>query len=174
MTNNPAIDGAASWSRDGRWIYFMSNRSGARQIWKMLASGGKAVQVTKHRGHVSFESPDGAFLYFSASASAGDRIGLSGLWRMPVNGGEEKPVLPSVTFLNFALTREGIYFIPRANAEGHYALQFFSFASRKSWEILPLGDTGSTGLSVSPDGCSLLYTQSETPKSDLMLVDNFH
>jgi Tol biopolymer transport system component len=174
MTNNPAIDGAANWSRDGHWIYFMSNRSGARQIWKMPAAGGTAVQVTRRRGHVSFESPDGAFLYFSTSAAAGDRIGLSGLWRVPVNGGEETPVLPSVTFLNFALSREGIYFIPRADVEGHYAIQFFSFASRKSWEVLPLGDTLSTGLSVSPDSRSLLYTQSDAPKSDLMLVDNFH
>jgi Tol biopolymer transport system component len=173
MTNHPAIDGAASWSRDGRWIYFMSNRSGRRQIWKMPAPGGEAVQVTKHGGHVSFESPDGAFLYISGSASTGDRIGLSGLRRMPVEGGEETLVLPSVTFLNFALVREGIYFISRADAEGHYAIHFFSFASGRSREILSLGNTLSTGLSVSPEGRSLLYTRTETDNSDLLLVDHF-
>jgi Tol biopolymer transport system component len=172
LTDNPAIDGAPSWSRDGRWIYFMSTRGGARHIWKIPAAGGDAVRVTKHGGHVAFESPDGRFVYFSERGGGGEQNGIGGLRRVSVDGGEEILVLPSVTFLNFAVAREGVYFIPRADAEGRYSIQFLSFRLRKSWPILPAG-TASTGLTISPDGRSLLYTQSDAPRSDLMLVENF-
>jgi eukaryotic-like serine/threonine-protein kinase len=173
LTNDPATDGVGSWSRDSRWIYFMSNRGGTRRIWKMPAEGGTAVQVTRRSGHVAFESPDGRFVYFSERAGEGERNGMGGLWRIPADGGEETPVLPSVTFLNFAIAKEGIYFIPRADAEGRYSIHFFSFSALKSWPVLPLTGGLSNGLSVSPDGRTLLYAQRDETKSDLMLVENF-
>lgn len=39
-----------SWSRDGHWLYFASNRSGDDQVWRVPATGGEAVQVTKQGG----------------------------------------------------------------------------------------------------------------------------
>ncbi|OYY90116.1 MAG: peptidase S9 family protein [Sphingomonas sp. 28-66-16] len=59
---------AAAWSRDGRWIAFLSDRpgviakspSGKRQLWVMPAGGGEAQQVTALEDGVSaFEwAPD--------------------------------------------------------------------------------------------------------------------
>lgn len=37
---------SARWSSDGRWIYFMSSRSGSAQVWRSDADGAKAAQVT--------------------------------------------------------------------------------------------------------------------------------
>ena len=34
------------WSADGRHIYFLSDRSGSMQVWRMNASGGDATQIT--------------------------------------------------------------------------------------------------------------------------------
>jgi eukaryotic-like serine/threonine-protein kinase len=172
LTNHSASDTVGSWSRDGRWIYFMSNRGGTRRIWKMPAEGGTALQVTSHTGHVAFESSDGKFVYFSERAGEGERNGLGGLWRIPVDGGEETQVLPSVTFLNFAIAKEGIYFIPRAEGEPRHSIHFFSFASGESWPVLRLTGGVSIGLSVSQDGRTLVYAQKEEPTSDLMLVQN--
>jgi Tol biopolymer transport system component len=174
LTNDPAADGAASWSRDGKRIYFMSNRGGTRHIWTIPAEGGQPIQVTKHTGHVAFESPDGKLLFFSERGAEGQRNGMGGLWKVPVGGSDETPVLPSVTFLNLAIAKEGIYFIPKAGAEGLYSIHFYSFAKQKSWPILSIGETASTGISVSPDGRSLLYCHRDELKSDLMLVENFH
>src|SRR2546422_4241172 len=36
-----------TWSRDGKWIYFSSNRTGSWQIWKVPSVGGSAIQVTR-------------------------------------------------------------------------------------------------------------------------------
>jgi Tol biopolymer transport system component len=51
------------WSRDGRWLYFVSPRDGG-QVWKMPATGGQATQITRNGGDVPQESPDGKFIYY--------------------------------------------------------------------------------------------------------------
>ncbi len=168
LTENPATDALPSWSRDGVWIYFMSNRSGAPQVWKMSPAGGPPIQVTKKGGYVAVESPDGRFVYYSKSNTA-----AQGLWKVPVGGGEETEVLPSVTLLNFAITNDGIYFVPRADAQRRFFIHFFSFATTKSLPIAPLSGGWAAGLAVSPDGRALLYSQVDSSGSDLMLVNDF-
>ena len=36
----------AQWSADGRWIYFLSGRSGASQVWRTDGAGARATEVT--------------------------------------------------------------------------------------------------------------------------------
>ena len=134
---------------DGRWIYFMSSRSGQRQIWKMAENGGDAVQVTKNGGVVPYPSPDGNFLYYSERAGQGEGNGMGGLRRMRLADGHDEQVLPSITFLNAALTRDGIYFIPRADAGGH-SVYFFCFQTNKASPLLHLSGPVSEGLPFRP------------------------
>src|SRR4051812_32748130 len=54
-----------TWSHDGRWAYFTSERTGRAEVWKAPASGGPAVQVTMNGGMAPSESLDSQFLYFS-------------------------------------------------------------------------------------------------------------
>jgi len=35
------------WSADGRWIYFLSSRSGSNQVWRAPSAGGTPQQVTR-------------------------------------------------------------------------------------------------------------------------------
>lgn len=46
LTTHPQNDYSAQWSRDGRWLYFLSSRSGSTQLWRLPAAGGEARQVT--------------------------------------------------------------------------------------------------------------------------------
>src|SRR5215813_10979450 len=55
LTTDPAEDIVPSWSRDGRRIYFTSNRSGRLQIWKMPAGEGDAAQMTRQGGFEPME-----------------------------------------------------------------------------------------------------------------------
>ncbi len=158
-----------SWSADGRWIYFASNRSGQVQVWKLPARGGRAVQVTRKGGFEAFESSDGKFLYYSK----GD-----GVWRVPVEGGEELPV-PELSQASsrryWAVAQTGIYF---AGQEGDASptIQFFDFTTRRITRVAttekPLVG-GPPGLAVSPDGRWILYTQLERRDSDLTMIENF-
>jgi hypothetical protein len=93
---------------------------------------------------------------------------------MPVSGGEEKQVLSSVINRAFSLVNDGIYFIPESGVDGKSSIQFLSFATGKVKTVSPVPGSPSEGLSVSPDGRSLLFSQSDEFDSDLMLVENFH
>jgi serine/threonine protein kinase len=154
------------WSRDGKWIYFDSTRSGRDEIWRIPAEGGRAVQVTNNGGAGAIESPDGRFVYYTKTGP------VSILWRMPINGGEEAQVLPSVFSRSFGVIDEGIYFIP-GPADGNCSIQFLSFATGKVKMVTPISNCPITGFDVSPDGRFLLYTQQDQSDSDLMLVENF-
>ncbi len=167
LTTDPADDLSPSWSRDGKWVYFTSNRTGRYEIWKVPAGGGEAIQVTLNGGETAFESPDGKSVYFTKAFRS------SGLWKMPVSGGEESQVLPSVVARAFFLVNEGIYFIPAPGADGKSSIQFMSFATGKVKTVAPISRPPTEGLSVSPDGRFILFSQLDEAGSDLMLVENF-
>lgn len=169
LTDGAADEGVGSYSRDGRWIYFTSNRTGSFQIWKMPAHGGAAIQMTKNGGRVAFESLDGKSVYYATSTVDGKSRSL---WRIPADGGEETLILPSVLPFEFAVAKEGIYFVPQKSAEEQYAIEYFSFATGKTSRVLTFNWTAG-GLSVSPDGRSLVWAQADEESADLMLVENF-
>ena len=158
---------SASWSRDGRWIYFSSRRSGSQQVWKVPAVGGAPEQVTHGGGSGPLESPDGKSLYYVK------REGNGGLWRMPVDGGEEMEVVPDVYGVNYDVTDKGIYFTPHIGRYYTASVQFLSFATGTTTQLVKTKALD-LGLGVSPDGRTLLYSQIDQPGSNIMLVENFH
>ena len=167
LTTDSAYDAAPSWSRDGKWVYFASKRTGQHEVWKVSAGGGEAVQVTRNGGGTAFESPDGMSIYYTKGDYSGS------LWKMPVSGGEESQVLSSVDGRAFSLVNDGIYFIPAPGADGKSSIQFLSFATAKVKMVAPISRSPAEGLSVSPDGRSILFSQFDEAGSDLMLVENF-
>ncbi len=180
ITEMPSEDVVASWSRDGRWIYFASNRGGEMQVWKTPFPGdpahaGAAVQVTRHGGFAAFESPDGRFVYYAKNRSVENAI-----WKIPAGGGEETPVIEHVPsgWGHWAVVNQGIYFVDRvaiSSAETRWDVKFFDFDSREVSRVgglrhrPPIEDAG---FAVSPDGRWILCAQEET-SADLMLVENF-
>lgn len=54
------------WSLDGKWIGFVSSRSGSANVWRISVAGGEAEQITDEKGGiVSFDwSPDSASIAF--------------------------------------------------------------------------------------------------------------
>jgi tricorn protease-like protein len=174
----PASDGYPSFSRDGQWIYFTSNRTGERYLWKVPVSGGDVVQVTKAVAYRAQESPDHAYVYYVETM---DRP--SPLWRLPVSGGIPVKILEGVVLGNFQVLERGIYYIDRASGEGGFfaidgpsgetRLQYFDFATRRSTTTARNLGNVDVGLTVSPDGRTILYSRVDSSIDDLMLVDNF-
>jgi serine/threonine protein kinase/Tol biopolymer transport system component len=164
-----ANNGVPRWSRDGQWIYFYSSHEkGAYQLWKIPYKGGTPIRVRTGDGGIYVtESPDRRFLYYS-------KFGVGGVWSMPLEGGQETRVLENTFEWNWTLAPGGIYFVDYT-FKPHGRIEFFDFTTRSTIPFFsierPVPQYG--GLTLSPDGKSLLFGQSETDESYIMLVKNF-
>jgi hypothetical protein len=65
----------------------------------------------------------------------------------------------------------GVYFI--APTDYGRSIRFLSFQTGKVAKVAEIDQAVGPGLSVSPDGRFLLYSQYQLAGSDLMLVENF-
>lgn len=176
LTTEPSEDIVPAWSRDGRWLYFCSNRTGAQQIWKIRPEGGAAVQVTRNGGFEAQESVDGQTLYYSKGR------GVPGLWKVPVTGGEEVPVLESLNGRSWVVVSDGIYVMEPAEVGEKlrpgqpYVIRFLDFRTGKKSLVYALQKSPynpTPGISVSPDRKWILFQQIDENNSDIMLADNF-
>jgi len=183
FTNAPSTDGGPTWSLDGHWIYFMSDRSGRPEVWKKPASGGEAIQVTRHGGFQAMESPDGRWLYFVKSIrrpgvpESLPPDGDPGVFRMPVAGGLEERVLDQGAFGRWALSRSGAYLLRNGDPERPPSIDYFRYETwkRKTLMTFPRGSRFgmANGLSVSLDDRWIVYSKYDHTESDLMLLDHY-
>ncbi len=93
ITTDPGVQIQPTWSPDGRFVAYASNRSGNFDIWVQPVAGGDAVQVTKDPADDSQPdwSPNGSQIVFRSERQGG------GLFLVSVLGGEEK-MLTSVGY----------------------------------------------------------------------------
>ncbi len=179
VTTSPAIDATPSWSRDGRWIYFASNRNSSWQVWKVPGSGeeaGSSRQVTRGGGFAAIESTDGRHVYFTKRMS-GTLDPQNALWRIPVEGGDEEVVLEGYrsSHGSWDLTAEGLYFVDQeASSSGtSWVVRVQGFDRRPATVVARLRHPpflGGPAVSVSSDGRWMLSTQGYE-ESDLMLAE---
>jgi Tol biopolymer transport system component/DNA-binding winged helix-turn-helix (wHTH) protein len=159
------------WSRDGKWIYFRSNEPGRMGVYRCPASGGDAIALAKDTDAINpQESLDGKTVYF---ASNYERSTLKQV-ALPAQPGAESEVdgLPRLNNANlWTLSPSGIYFV---SADAPRSLRYFDFLSKQIRPIFEADKDFSSGLSVSPDGHWILYSQAGDMTGDITLVDHFH
>jgi Tol biopolymer transport system component/DNA-binding winged helix-turn-helix (wHTH) protein len=159
-----------SWSRDGKSIYFASNRTGEWQIWKRELATGKETQVTRNGGIAAFESLDAKTLYYS-------KFEGGGLWGMSVGGGAEERITDALHrgyWGHFAVTEAGIYLLD-VDATPRPTIMYYSFEKRQLRPVLQLEEhpcPWMANLSASRDGRTLLFAQ-WIPQSSIVMAENF-
>ena len=135
LATHAADDSLPSWSRDGRSIYFCSNRSGSFEIYRMPSTGGNAVRITSNGGTFSAESTDRQHLYFSKTFPSFTDP-RPGVWRMPVAGGQEELIIEDANRALWQVMDDGIYYVAFQSP----TMRFFDFATRESRTLLDLED----------------------------------
>jgi eukaryotic-like serine/threonine-protein kinase len=194
LTHGPLQEALASWSRDGRWVYYREDRIDGRDIWRVPDGGGTPERLTHKGGLVARESPDGKTLFYTRS----DRT--SPLLALRLDSRAERQVADCVISRSLADGPDGMYYLgcPPGAAEelpspglATVALQRLGHLAGLAMPELPLlrydPATGRTHLlgvletgqgwfnpmAVSPDGRTILFTRQADPEADLVLIENF-
>jgi Tol biopolymer transport system component len=119
-------------------------------------------------GSAPFESADGESIYYTSGSGCGP------LFVRPLAGGPEKIVVEPVCYRAFAVTSSGIYYISGSTEDPRFTVRLLDPVTGKS---TVLGESDGRylgqGLTVSPDGKTILLSASMQTGADLYLVDNF-
>ncbi len=73
----------------------------------------------------------------------------------------------------YAVTSEGVYFVPVQADDAGESIHFLDFASGDTHNVVELPRQIWWGLSVTRDGKNLIWLQEDQTGADLMLVENF-
>jgi Tol biopolymer transport system component len=151
------------WSHDGKWIYYSSLDSGNLLSWKMPAAGGRPVQVTRRRGHILADSPDSNTLYYSDGTK---------LFRSAPDGSGETELLNDLSGWGFAAARDRVYYVHEDSEEVNEIRQLL-LATGANSRVCRIDKPLTGGLSLSPDGRSLLYAELRR-RGNLMIAENLY
>ena len=168
LTDDPATHRFPSWSRDGNWIYFTSNRSGEPALWKVAVRGGPATPVGPVGSFTSpaAESPDGRWVYV-ADAAGITRASVSG------SGQPQRLTQDRIAGGAFQVTDRGIYYLSPSQDLKSATLLILPLEGGEPRTLGTISATIAMGLSVAPDHSSILYSQCDQCAADIMLVENF-
>lgn len=169
VTNHAGADGVPTWSRDGKHIYFHSNRTGSSQIWRMKADGSDPVQITKLGGYIAFEAVDRTTVFYSKTNAP-----INELWAVSTNGGDERMVVNTLYRHNFAPAASGVYLSTAKGLNGGSEILYYSFADRTTTSVYRLPRPVALGLTVASDESWLVFSQYDTAGSDVMMIEGLH
>jgi Tol biopolymer transport system component len=167
ITSDPSSEVHPTWSRNGQWVYFRSDRTGRGEVWRAPSSGGKWDQVTSAGAEFAVESADGTTLFYVRTTGE--------LFAMPLGGGREMRLIDFVASgagTSISVVPAGIYYRGRTGTDGLSPLRYFELSSRRSAELTRVSGVG-PGLTASPDRKSVLFVRSVDSGHDLMLIENF-
>jgi dipeptidyl aminopeptidase/acylaminoacyl peptidase len=135
-----------AWSPDGRWVGFISSRSGKANVWRAPVFGGEAEQLTDEKGGVSgFRwAPDGRTIAF--------------VMIDPKTDDEEKADKEKrdARVVDENLKQARLYVVP---------VQPDSSGKRPARK-LTTGDYSVNEIDWSPDGKTIVFAHTPTPKAD--------
>jgi len=169
LVTNSVDVGTPSWSHDGKWIYFRAHEAFGHKLYRCPASGGEKVLVSADPDSIGpMESFDGHEVYFAERELNAQLMKVS--LERP-NSELLAKGLPRVSkWTLWTIAAKGIYFVP---ADTPRSLCYFDFTTKQIREVFKVDKNFDNGLSVSPDGRWLLYSQVDEENSDIMLVDHF-
>lgn len=162
----PIVEGRVpSFSRDGNWIYFASDRTGDWQVWKTSTRSRSEAQMSFNGGFAALESTDG-YVYYSKS-----RYPQPEICRVRIGGGNESCSFQHLrprTWASWAPTRQGIVFaedLPNGKSE----LSLYDPARRQTRDLALL-QSAPFWVGASVDGKRAIMN--DAAERQISLVEN--
>ncbi|MFM8392873.1 MAG: winged helix-turn-helix domain-containing protein [Acidobacteriota bacterium] len=161
-----------SWSADGRFIYYVSNRLRLPQVWKIPVAGGAPVKVTEPNSRDPLESADGKLLYFT---------NIDRLWQKDLVSGLESAVPgmeAEVVSRYWDQTPTGIYFgQPSGEKSDRFLLRHLDLRTGRVEVVLELKGVMAKwvpGISVSPDEQWISVSYLTNVLGEVQLLDDWN
>jgi Tol biopolymer transport system component/DNA-binding winged helix-turn-helix (wHTH) protein len=164
------------WSHDGKWIYFRGSEGVGHQLYRCPVGGGDSTLLAGSQDLTTpqdlitpIESSDGKALYFQ-SRMVNSNIMMLALDRSGATPQEVSGIPRVFREFQWTLVHDGIYFTPQHSPR---SICFFDFATRHTHEVFKADKDLDGGMSMSPDGRYMLYSQVDESNANIMLVSNF-
>ena len=158
------------WSHDGKWIYFRGFEGISRQLYRCPLEGGDATLLAASRPSRPYRisGRQGTVL---PRRNGDANIVMLALDR-PGATPQEVSGMPKISSeYQWTLVHDGIYFTPQNSPR---SICFFDFPTRKTREIFKADKDLDEGMSISPDGRYMLYSQIDESNANIMMVNYFH
>jgi branched-chain amino acid transport system substrate-binding protein len=160
--------------------YLLKIRNAKPDLVVSNLAGAQITNFMKQYMEFGLPFPLAGFGFDTAVAWGAGKGNVAGIWRAPVEGGEETLILDTHKaghWSAWTVVEQGIYFLTAESLE-RPVIEFFSFTTGRITEVAALSKpfrpwTNPAGLSVSADGRWMLFTQEDRSDMDIMLVENF-
>jgi Tol biopolymer transport system component len=123
LTVDPGLQTDVTWSPDGRFIAYASDRAGNFDIWVQSVAGGEPVQITESPAHDTEPdwSPDGSSIAYRSEREGG------GLFVVPALGGIERQLTSVGTHPSWSPDNREILFVDGpAPGDGEWWMKLYA------------------------------------------------
>lgn len=147
----------------------MSDRGGSWRLWAVRLATGRVRPVTDLPLSIVFPTTDGRSLYAS-------RFDRGGLWRVPLapgpGAGEPELLVPgfaAADWGNWSAAGDVLHYLRREGGTARLERLDVATGAVTVLGTLPISEDDQ-GLTVSPDGRTVLFTRGDRSESDVFLV----
>lgn len=161
LTSNAGLNGLPAVSADGRWIVFVSTRSGAPHVWRMDSDGTNLKQLTNGIAEVNPDiSPDGQWVIFQS-------INDLGLWKVGIDGGTPQQVTNNLAAQG-SISPDGKLLACRYREQdlSPFKLAIIDFATGRTLKTLE-GPAVESAYRWTPDNRSVMYVTRQNGVSNI-------
>jgi dipeptidyl aminopeptidase/acylaminoacyl peptidase len=166
LNNSTVREYLPTWSRDGKWVYFVSLRGGSEQLWKQNPNSGEINQVTSETLFDAVESPIGDVIFAQKPQGA--------IWQIPHEGAPVPvPELSDARPARYwSLAESKIYFVRHEKTPRE--LDYFDLRTRQIHKLTDIAGAllpGTPGIAVDPHSGVLLFVERNRARSTIVLQE---